>query len=272
MRLSKATQRLAEAGKARQRDLLWAVDAVGTAAGRAISAVWRRLLTLLRAGGDWASLYQRSYALLDFLPDQVSATLRSGLGRLYQQAHRASVLDLQSALTLPVLFEPPAEATLLRYLSDLVRPADWVPLGTDDDKRIPHDLAQRFANLASQGQSQRDVAKALLPYFEGTQYRARRFARTIGLDVAHQAQLDADQGLGDMLVGYQVHAVHDEHTRPWHASRDGTVYYRDPKPGQKGWPQMPRPPREAPDSRERPPNTPALAFNCRCYLTPILAS
>jgi uncharacterized protein with gpF-like domain len=73
-----------------------------------------------------------------------------------------------------------------------------------------------------------------------------------------------------LLIGYQVHATLDQHTRPWHKQRDGTVYYKNPGPGQKGMAQMPNPPDEAADPRERPPGTPHTAWNCRCYLTPVL--
>ena len=88
--------------------------------------------------------------------------------------------------------------------------------------------------------------------------------------VAAATQMDAHAALGDLVVGYKVHATLDNNTRPWHRSRDGQRYYLDPAPDQKGMAQCPHPPDEAADPSERPVGTPRTAWNCRCYLTPIL--
>lgn len=82
------------------------------------------------------------------------------------------------------------------------------------------------------------------------------------IPVSGDEQLDMhERHAGDLIIGYQIHAVLDEQTRPEHRERDGTVYYRDPGPGQKGMDEMPRPPREADGN---------MAWNCRCMLTPVL--
>ena len=65
--------------------------------------------------------------------------------------------------------------------------------------------------------------------------------------------MDAWDRAGDLIVGYQLHATHDGKVRPWHLARDGVVYYKEPKAGQKGLDKMPRPPHEPADPAERPP-------------------
>ncbi len=120
------------------------------------------------------------------------------------------------------------------------------------------------------GQSQQEIARAILPAVQGVRASARRIARTESLRVAGAVQMDTHEGLGDLVVGYRVMATVDKNTRAWHAKRDGTIYYADPAPGQKGYAQMPHPPEEPADPAERPAGTPQMAFNCRCTLIPVL--
>ncbi len=160
-----------------------------------------------------------------------------------------------------VLFPPTPLAQVRSVLAPLVRPFDWMAIGGDAAKKIPEDLASQYAGLVSQGLSQRDIAKEIKPYLDGSRMRAARFARTFGMHVAHEAQLAADDGLGDLLVGYQIREVSDEYSRSWHAARSGTIYYKNPKPGQLGFDRMPRPPLESPDPRDRPAKAGGIAFN-----------
>lgn len=161
-----------------------------------------------------------------------------------------------------LLFPPPAEADVFAWLARFVRPQDYALIGTDSDRRMPETLAQQIAVDMSLGKSQREVAKAVLPHLDGSRVRAVRAARTFGLYTAHQGQQAAWNELGDLVSGYQVHAVHDVSTRPAHAARDGTTYHKTPQEGQKGLDEMPHPPLEADGS---------MAWNCRCYLTPNLS-
>lgn len=134
----------------------------------------------------------------------------------------------------------------------------------------PHQLAAQVATGMANGQNVRQIAQRLRPALQGVQTSARRVARTEGMRVAHEVQMAAYDQLGDLVIGYQIHATKDGNTRHWHRDRDGTIYYKEPKPGQKGLFQMPRPPMEAPDPAERPANTPHVAPNCRCYMTPVM--
>ncbi len=123
----------------------------------------------------------------------------------------------------------------------------------------------------AEGLNQREIAQRLLPAFHGIRTSARRVARTYGMAIAHHTQQQTAAGLGDLVIGYTVHAVHgNPNSRPWHVARDGTQYFKQPGEGQKGLGQMPRPPFEAEDPRERPAGAPYMAWNCLCYLTPIL--
>src|SRR5437764_1121226 len=96
-----------------------------------------------------------------------------------------------------------------------------------------------------------------------------RIARTVGALIANASNMQPFQGLGDRLIGYQVHCVTDKDSRPWHQARKNVIYYINPKEGQKGLHQMPRPPYEPDDPAERPADAPFLASECRCFLSPV---
>lgn len=128
----------------------------------------------------------------------------------------------------------------------------------------PDDIANTVAAGFSLGQPPQEVARDLLPVLDGVRASARRTARTLGMQVAHEAQWKAWEGLGDLKIGYQIHATRDQNTRPKHLVRDGQVYYIDPQPGQKGLDEMPRPPLESERDNSQ------MAPNCRCHLSVVL--
>lgn len=134
----------------------------------------------------------------------------------------------------------------------------------------PDRLASVLASSLAAGKNSREVAQDLAPHVQGVQATARRIARTESMRVAQDSQMRCHDQLGDLVVGYQVHATLDQHTRPWHAARSGRVYYLHPRPGQPGPDQQPNPPEEPRDPRERPAKAPQIAYNCRCYLSPVL--
>ncbi len=160
-----------------------------------------------------------------------------------------------------LMFPAPEPSEVLDRLGPMVAPAGWAAIGGDTEKKLPQEIAQAIAVGIAQGRTQREIADGLLPYFDGSRARATRTARTFGMMVAHEGRMRAYDQIGDMLVGYQIHATRDENTRPEHAARDGTIYYVKPGPGQKGVDEMPRPPREADGS---------MAWNCRCWTSPVL--
>lgn len=257
---------------ARQRALVRRADLDGLACDRAVASVWQALLAVLRDPRGHGHTYRRALAVLRSLPALVTSTMRQRLAQTYRLGHRAAVLavaprlrrrvreDAASDLA-DILMPPPPAETVLGFLDRFIRPADWQAIGTPSDRRMPEELARQLADGVSRGLTQYELAKELRPFLEGSRVRARRAARTFGLHAANAAQLDAWEGLGDMVDGYTVHATLDQYTRPAHRARDGTRYYLHPRPGQKGLGDMPRPPLEADGS---------IAWNCRCFLTPIL--
>jgi hypothetical protein len=124
----------------------------------------------------------------------------------------------------------------------------------------PEDQANIVATGLMTGKSHQEIARDLLPLFNGNRVSARRVARTEGLRVASAIQMKCHDQLGDLVTGYQIHATLDSHTRSWHAHRSGTIYWKNPGGNQKGLYQMPNPPDEADDPAERPPGTPKTAF------------
>lgn len=125
----------------------------------------------------------------------------------------------------------------------------------------PEQLAALVVQGISQGQTLDRMARMILPSVQNVRTSARRIARTEGMRVAHEARMTAYDGLGDLVIGYQIHATMDWRVRPHHAARNGTVYYKQPKPGQPSVARMPRPPLEEDGT---------VAHNCRCYITPVL--
>ncbi|VTS03321.1 phage minor head protein [Tuwongella immobilis] len=127
----------------------------------------------------------------------------------------------------------------------------------------PEAVAASVAVAAQQGLTPAELTRQLRPMLQGVQSAARRVARTELMRVSHHTRLAAYEQLGDLVIGYQIHATHDHRVRPEHLRRDGTIYYKQPTGDQLGIDKMPRPPLEADGT---------IAFNCRCYLTPVLAS
>jgi len=166
-----------------------------------------------------------------------------------------------------------------KLLQDLVFPMDMAevnrivfgaPFGSPWPERLaqqtslaePATLANVIASGFAAGRTPQQVQQTLLPLVDNVRSTARRLARTEGIRVAHDIGMAQHEKLGDMVEGYQIHATLDQHTRPAHRARHGTIYYRHPRPGQLGFDQLPHPPLEADGS---------VALNCRCFLIPILA-
>jgi len=137
----------------------------------------------------------------------------------------------------------------------------------------PHQIISVISRAQSQGLTRAQIIRQELePLFHSSKATATRVARDTGTLITNQANLQAFQGLGALLLGYRCNCVTDKASRSWHQDRKGVIYWLNPKEGQKGLPACPNPPYEPPDPNERPPGTPQLAYNCRCYLTPITRS
>ena len=125
----------------------------------------------------------------------------------------------------------------------------------------PTEIARVVGHWASSGKPNADLQEMLMPIVDGVRSAAKRIARTEGQRVANEARMIAYKKLDPITVGYQIHATMDWRTRPHHAARSGTIYYKKPKRGQLGLDVMPRPPVEEDGT---------IAHNCRCWLTPVI--
>jgi uncharacterized protein with gpF-like domain len=65
------------------------------------------------------------------------------------------------------------------------------------------------------------------------------------------------------IVGWQVISMRDNRVREKHRKRDGNTYYKEPKKGQLGLYDMPRPPYES--QRDKG----VRAWGCRCRLVAV---
>lgn len=117
-----------------------------------------------------------------------------------------------------------------------------------------------------------DIAKEFLkPVMQIVKANIERSTRTYAAYVANKANMVAYEQLGTALVGFQHHSIIDEHSRPWHAKKNGMTFYNEPKGNQLGRSSMmDSPPIEPVDRYLVPVDAPPIAWNCRCWLTPIL--
>lgn len=194
-------------------------------------------------------------------PGDIRFTMRSrytepAASPLTPEAKRAAFLDL--------LFPPPSQGVIDSILYATVQGQTWEQrlAGATRTSATPQQLAHVVGQGVAQGKTVQEIAKALLPVVDGVRSTARRIARTESLRVIQEASFQSWQGMKELIVGYQIKAVLDQVTRPDHAKRNGTIYYTDPKNGQKGMSECPHPPLEADGS---------IAWNCRCGLAKVMA-
>lgn len=120
-------------------------------------------------------------------------------------------------------------------------------------------LANIVAGGMSQGLSQREIAKQLLPQVDNVRASARRVARTEGLRVMHAMQQQAHDQVDNIIAGYKMEATLDQNTRPTHRARHGSVWMKNSGENKQ----------EAlglENGADFPPDAP----NCRCALVPIM--
>lgn len=92
-------------------------------------------------------------------------------------------------------------------------------------------------------------------YFAKMRSIAYKIGRTSVSQMAGNVSKKVYESLPRSLVGFQVHGILDDKIRPAHRERNGTIYYKTPRYGNKGFDQMPNPPMEADGTH---------AWNCRC--------
>lgn len=174
--------------------------------------------------------------------------------------------DQAKQLFASLLFQPPTEKQVNRLLNTVLQGQTWYQALNGATRWAGFDARQAAQTVArgyAAGKSAREIATDVRPMLDGVRYRARRLARTYGMAIAHDSQMQAHAAVDDLIIGYKIIATLDSKTRPEHRKRNGTIYYKQPKAGQKGLDQMPDPPREADGT---------LAWNCRCILSPVLSA
>lgn len=138
-----------------------------------------------------------------------------------------------------------------------LRTSDWEARLDSLSRKITDKqaLLNQTIDAYAVGENIQQIKKRLEPLVGGIKSSAQRIARTEAMRVAEHMQRQTWDALGDMMDGAQIIAVLDENTRPEHATRNGTIYYRYPRGGQKGMDAMP-------DLPDEP--------NCRCMTVPVL--
>lgn len=195
-------------------------------------------------------------------PPNVGPGIRFGLSTR-RQLRAEPVVGKNGDRLERLLFNPPTQAEVDAILRRPVAGRDWeqdLSAASNIAGFDPNQMANTIAVGFSLGKKPAEIARDLLPVVDNVRSSARRIARTYGVQVARHGQMQAHAALGDFVIGYQVHATLDQHTRDWHAARDGEIYYLEPEDGQKGLDQMPNPPLEPEDPNERPAGEPRMAW------------
>lgn len=274
-----------------QAKALIRVDDLGDAVDAKVVKVWRKILRLIHADPMPRDFLHQLYALLSSVVGTAQAALSTGLIRQAQQVHEdvtaevfgqlppghkimlaqmASPPQLTEAKATPeqaeqmkgMIFPPQTEAAARSIVHRSTAGVGWeARLAQQTTLAPPGQLASLITTWRATGQTPKMMEEAMMPLVNGVRSTARRVARTEGQRVASQTRLESYEALGDLVIGYQIHATMDSHTRPHHAARNGQTYFKDPKPGQLSSTDMPIPPQESDGS---------VAHNCRCWITPIV--
>ena len=282
------TSRMAAKVGVQQVVILRDADRIGDGAEHVISTMWDEIKKVIAAGGHVSHHLQN---LMSQMAASTGDHLDKSLIGLSKEIYKSAIGDIIEEVPMAVLAslmdpEPLQEARQKatpeqrRQIESMV----FGEPGEDDVSRIVygrhaqgnvswrHRLTQQtglntpmilsaiITQSAARGDTPQKMADALLPYVQGVQSTARRIARTESARIANEARMQAYDALGSTIVGYQIHATMDWRTRPEHAHRSGTIYYKNPKRGQKSLGEMPRPPLESDGT---------VAHNCRCYLSPV---
>ncbi len=253
------------------------------AADREIQDVWKELMTVIKRGGTVPVVYHAVLNLLNKIPNKVATTLFGDFSDIAKKTHDDTIVTLNKHL--PISIKKTGKVSEAKKtkvngagkekkklamvipgptqdeIAKAIYGGNWVArLATVTKLAAPEAIASVVATGVVAGKTPAEIARAIQPVVQNVKTSARRIARTEGLRIAHTIQQNAYDALGDMIVGYTIHAVKDRATREEHYRRDGTEYYKSPRAGQKSMAECPNPPMEADGS---------YAFNCRCWRTPI---
>ena len=274
-----------------QAKALIRVDDLGDAVDCKVVKVWRKILRLIHADPMPRDFLHQLYDLLSSVVGTAQAALSTGLVKQAQQVHEDVTAEVFSQLppghkimlaqmaSPPQLTEAKATAEQAEQMKGMIFPPQteaaarsivhrstagvgWeARLAQQTTLAPPGQLASLITTWRATGTTPKIMEEAMMPLVNGVRSTARRVARTEGQRVASQTRLESYEALGDLVIGYQIHATMDSHTRPHHAARNGQTYFKNPSAGQLSSTDMPIPPQESDGS---------VAHNCRCWITPIV--
>lgn len=183
----------------------------------------------------------------------VMRRLRISEGRKATRAERSRI----ESMLLPI----DDEETIRGIVFAPSRGTSWTArMAAQTSLASPQQLANTITMGALAGEDPKQLARRILPVVQNVRTSARRIARTESIRMSTESTLQMYEGMGDLIIGYQIHALLDWRTRPHHAARHGTIYYRDPAPNQPSMRDMPRPPIDEDGT---------VAYNCRCSLSAV---
>ena len=244
------------------------IIARSVAAARAVDAtvagVWADLMAVLtrQQGRTASAIHADAVRVLSGL-QQIIPAVRAVMTDTVKDTVQAIVRNVQLNTSLVITEAKKFQKPNPQKVAELVQGVGW-------EQRVaaltrmadPVALGQALRAGIEAGETPTQLAKRIRPVVGNVAHVARRVARYETVRVAHELEFESYEGMGaELVVGYQVHSALAETTRPEHRRRHLTMYFREARPGEKGMDEMPRPPLEADGS---------VAWNCLCYLTPIL--
>lgn len=268
-------------------------DRIGTQVDKVVRRAWDRLMKLIRPQFSGEHVYH----LMTELGDALVKVVGTGLVEAVHYTHRNAADSLLEAVPLPLLrralvrqpgftlpvTEDDKPETLSRdEQKELIKQALFPAPSREEVRKIvfsngwkdriesgtklgkPRLIATAITNGFAEGKTPKQIARDLLPLVNGVASSARRIARTETMRVAQYQDMKSNEELGDLVIGYQIHATLDQNTRPAHAARNGQIYYKNPRRGQLGYEDLPNPPEESPREGRK------IAWCCRCFTSPVL--
>lgn len=238
--MKKLANRLAAKYLLRQVDVSLRAEQASRRAESSVRSVWAKILELLRCGGSHQQCFRDARSLFFQLFHSPIDVISRSLQATHKQARARTVRELKPVAR-EVAAEPVQESTFpsavqdlliqapsARFILDAVFGSGWRErFAALSSLASPDAMAQTVSNGLLFGRLPAEIARDLLPMVEQVRSSAKRVARTETLRVAHAAQMQAHEQLGDLVVGYQIHATLDERTRPKHAARSGRVWFKD---------------------------------------------
>lgn len=113
-------------------------------------------------------------------------------------------------------------------------------------------VAQKIADGVAKGKTQEQIARSIQPHVQSLASSARRIVRTEAARINNLMAERTYEQFDEIIRGFQIVAILDAVTRPHHAARHGTIFWKKGRPNAANRPSLPDEP------------------NCRCTYAPVL--